>query len=165
RYYDPEVGRFVTQDPIGLLGGDNLYQYAANPVAWVDPWGLYNGEGQRGLGKYHVFHEHNLQQKEYLMSDAEHFRRGNQSVFERLNADVEFRREMQTKYPSLMDHVQPNSKGNFSKYSPPDLTWHHESKRGNLSLVDYNDHRAYHRIYHPDGSGGRKKWGGGSTCR
>jgi RHS repeat-associated protein len=31
RYYDPDVGRFVSQDPIGLLGGDNLYQYAANP--------------------------------------------------------------------------------------------------------------------------------------
>jgi RHS repeat-associated protein len=28
RYYDPEVGRFITQDPIGLLGGFNLYEYA-----------------------------------------------------------------------------------------------------------------------------------------
>jgi RHS repeat-associated protein len=40
RYYDPEVGRFTTQDPIGLLGGNNLYQYADNPMRWVDPWGL-----------------------------------------------------------------------------------------------------------------------------
>lgn len=40
RYYDPECGRYVTQDPIGLLGGDNLYQYAPNPVAWIDPLGL-----------------------------------------------------------------------------------------------------------------------------
>ena len=39
RYYDPEVGRFTTQDPIGLLGGENLYQYAPSPVGWVDPWG------------------------------------------------------------------------------------------------------------------------------
>jgi len=39
RYYDPDVGRFVTQDPIGLLGGDNLYQYASNPVGWIDPLG------------------------------------------------------------------------------------------------------------------------------
>ncbi|RMS22765.1 hypothetical protein ALP69_200102 [Pseudomonas syringae pv. aceris] len=39
RYYDPEIGRFITQDPIGLSGGDNLYQYAPNPNGWVDPLG------------------------------------------------------------------------------------------------------------------------------
>ena len=39
RHYDLEVGRFITQDPIGLLGGENLYQYAPSPVGWVDPLG------------------------------------------------------------------------------------------------------------------------------
>ena len=42
RYYDPDVGRFIHQDPIGLLGGENLYQYAPNPVGWVDVFGLNN---------------------------------------------------------------------------------------------------------------------------
>ncbi|WP_205981813.1 RHS repeat-associated core domain-containing protein, partial [Pseudomonas viridiflava] len=40
RYYDPEVGRFITQDPFGLDGGFNLYGYCRNPVAWIDPLGL-----------------------------------------------------------------------------------------------------------------------------
>ena len=40
RYYDPQIGRFTTQDPISLAGGINLYQYAPNPVQWVDPLGL-----------------------------------------------------------------------------------------------------------------------------
>ncbi|MBC3254753.1 RHS domain-containing protein [Pseudomonas paralactis] len=40
RFYDPDVGRFTTTDPIGLAGGFNLYQYAANPIGWLDPWGL-----------------------------------------------------------------------------------------------------------------------------
>lgn len=40
RYYDPQVGRFTVQDPIGLAGGWNLYQYAPNPLGWIDPWGL-----------------------------------------------------------------------------------------------------------------------------
>ncbi|HHN8391435.1 TPA: RHS repeat-associated core domain-containing protein [Morganella morganii] len=39
RYYAPDTGRFTQQDPIGLAGGLNLYQYAPNPVGWVDPWG------------------------------------------------------------------------------------------------------------------------------
>ncbi|MCF5737410.1 type IV secretion protein Rhs, partial [Pseudomonas syringae] len=39
RYYDPEIGRFITQDPIGLDGGLNLYQYAPSAIGWIDPWG------------------------------------------------------------------------------------------------------------------------------
>jgi RHS repeat-associated protein len=41
RYYDPAGGRYVTQDPIGLLGGANLYGYVyGRPTTAVDPNGL-----------------------------------------------------------------------------------------------------------------------------
>ena len=40
RYYDSDVGMFISRDPIGLLGGSNVFQYAPNPVMWIDPWGL-----------------------------------------------------------------------------------------------------------------------------
>ena len=33
-------GRFISQDPIGLRGGMNLFEYAPNPVGWTDPFGL-----------------------------------------------------------------------------------------------------------------------------
>jgi RHS repeat-associated protein len=39
RYYDPEVGRFISQDPIGLDGGENLYAYTPNSTQWMDPLG------------------------------------------------------------------------------------------------------------------------------
>ncbi len=40
RYYDPLQGRYITQDPIGLEGGWNLYQYPLNPIEHIDPLGL-----------------------------------------------------------------------------------------------------------------------------
>jgi RHS repeat-associated protein len=40
RYYDPGVGRFVSQDPIGLWGGNNLFVYGLAPQNWTDPLGL-----------------------------------------------------------------------------------------------------------------------------
>jgi RHS repeat-associated protein len=41
RYYSPNFGRFIAEDPVGLDGGQNLYTYAENdPIDWVDPSGL-----------------------------------------------------------------------------------------------------------------------------
>jgi RHS repeat-associated protein len=41
RYYDPESGRFLQRDPIGIAGGVNVYLYVlANPIVAVDPSGL-----------------------------------------------------------------------------------------------------------------------------
>ena len=49
RYYSPKQQRFINQDPIGLVGGINHYQYAPNPVNWVDPMGLLCKEGEERL--------------------------------------------------------------------------------------------------------------------
>jgi RHS repeat-associated protein len=45
RYYDPNTGRYIRTDPIGLSGGMNLYPYAANsPITWTDRFGLKPGD-------------------------------------------------------------------------------------------------------------------------
>jgi RHS repeat-associated protein len=42
RYYNPEIGRYVSSDPIGLAGGINTFNYVEqNPLLYVDPEGLY----------------------------------------------------------------------------------------------------------------------------
>ena len=40
RYYEPDAGRFINQDPIRLWGGDNFYWFAPNSSAWIDVLGL-----------------------------------------------------------------------------------------------------------------------------
>jgi RHS repeat-associated protein len=42
RWYDPDLHRFVSEDPIGMEGGINLYAYTGNdPINYKDPLGLY----------------------------------------------------------------------------------------------------------------------------
>ncbi|RMH87930.1 hypothetical protein EBB59_12390, partial [Lysobacter pythonis] len=41
RYYRPDMGRFIAEDPIGLAGGLNTYGYVkGDPVSFIDPLGL-----------------------------------------------------------------------------------------------------------------------------
>ena len=51
RYYEPDAGRFVNQDPIGLYGGDNFYQFAPNIQLWLDVLGLCRYGRRRKDGK------------------------------------------------------------------------------------------------------------------
>jgi RHS repeat-associated protein len=40
RYYDPAIGTYITQDPIGFQGGRHWYAYPTDPNMWFDPKGL-----------------------------------------------------------------------------------------------------------------------------
>ncbi|MFI6771042.1 RHS repeat-associated core domain-containing protein [Streptomyces sp. NPDC050355] len=40
RYYDPEVARYTTPDPLGLAAAPNPATYVHNPHTWTDPLGL-----------------------------------------------------------------------------------------------------------------------------
>lgn len=50
RYYDAAIGRFLSEDPVGFVGGDaNLYRYVGNnPVSQIDPLGLWTRLCQSG---------------------------------------------------------------------------------------------------------------------
>lgn len=61
RYYSPDMGMFISQDPIGLAGGLSLYSYVHDSNFWVDIFGLtgiiylrtrtVNGETKSYIGK------------------------------------------------------------------------------------------------------------------
>src|SRR5262249_50490606 len=54
RWYDPKVGRFISQDPSGFAAGDpNLYRYVTNsPPNFVDPTGLAGQPAASGGAMY-----------------------------------------------------------------------------------------------------------------
>ncbi|WP_183133248.1 RHS repeat-associated core domain-containing protein, partial [Pseudomonas syringae] len=83
RYYDPEIGRFTTQDPIGLAGGFNLYQYAPSPIGWIDPYGLCksSSSGAKGVNKA----THDLERNGYKIVSEEVTMKVNGS---RVRADI-----------------------------------------------------------------------------
>ncbi|WP_084470761.1 RHS repeat-associated core domain-containing protein [Cellulophaga geojensis] len=60
RYYSPESGTYISQDPIGLASGEpNFYAYVSDSNSWVDVFGL-NGElvyqlvGKDGVNYYGI---------------------------------------------------------------------------------------------------------------
>jgi RHS repeat-associated protein len=51
RAYSPAIGRFMQRDPIGILGGINLYAYVGNrPINYTDAYGLLNPKGGCAFG-------------------------------------------------------------------------------------------------------------------
>ncbi|UOQ55547.1 DUF6531 domain-containing protein [Hymenobacter cellulosivorans] len=55
RYYDPEAGSYISQDPIGLLGGIAPYAYVADPHKQVDIFGLSGCKGIRKSNPWNEF--------------------------------------------------------------------------------------------------------------
>ena len=64
RYYSPEEGMYISQDPIGLLGGNNLYGYVSDTNYWVDTFGLdkipnkVNGDAREAIALEHLKKQH-----------------------------------------------------------------------------------------------------------
>ena len=84
RYYDPDIGRFISPDPIGLEGGINLGSYSANPITWIDPWGWACKSafsGRRGTAKA----QHDLERNGFKVVGEEVTIRVNGS---RIRADI-----------------------------------------------------------------------------
>jgi RHS repeat-associated protein len=177
RYYDPESGQYISQDPIGLLGNNTTsYAYVPDPTKLIDPLGLYNGDGsdgspRRALNDYKALHSHRLDPTEYTNTDKYHFAKANEALHNRIKADPQFGQALETQYPGINKHVSPTKNNTFRGTAPKNVTWHHATEaqvggqKGWLQLVDRNDHKTFHKIYHPDDIGGRNEWGGGTACR
>ena len=70
RYYEPEAGRFVNQDPIKLIGGDNLYQFAPNTQEWIDPLGESGYKLRKSMESQGMFRPDSSWQTHHLIPQA-----------------------------------------------------------------------------------------------
>ena len=53
RFYDPDIGRFIHQDPIRFAGGINWYQYAPSSINYIDPLGLnWTDQARKSNGQF-----------------------------------------------------------------------------------------------------------------
>jgi RHS repeat-associated protein len=119
RYYDPRTGRFLSEDPLGLIGDDvNLYRYVRNrPLLAVDPSGLLPfNETSVGRGTYGDDQLAMITQlrdrAENLYLDASHAQNGDQ--IGRDAQDVE-------SVVSAADQIVSNVKNNASVANPSQL--------------------------------------------
>jgi len=88
RYYDPRLGRYISKDPLGVLGGLNVYAYVADPTATTDPFALLDAydiapmadPGHTGDGR----DAHELLQSAWLKENAPGYT-GRRSGFGRQN--------------------------------------------------------------------------------
>ncbi len=113
RYYAPECGRFVSQDPIGLRGGLNLYAYAPNPLTWIDPLGL----------KADAWVPHGAGEND-IISKGVHFNAGDKYGTELKlgidsNGQIQFERVFNKDSQSVIDNAIKMANDKFSK----DASW------------------------------------------
>ncbi len=128
REYDPQQGRFLTEDPAGFKGGLNKYSYVSNnPVSKTDPMGLYESDVHYYLTKFLA-----LNNKCFTAAEAEGIAFFTQNVDDHhattpglgiLNPDQQ--------YKNMRNHALHDMGNNF------DLTTHWKSAtRGDMNTIE-----------------------------
>ncbi|MFJ4445224.1 RHS repeat-associated core domain-containing protein [Pseudomonas sp. NPDC089422] len=125
RYYDPEIGKFITQDPIGLQGDYNLYGYAPNALTWIDPFGLCKSAASGDKGRAKAMHD--LERNGYKIVAEEVTMKVNGS---RVRADFVTRDShgilhvFEVKHGSGALTKNQNASGVFDMSNPANVTHH-----------------------------------------
>jgi RHS repeat-associated protein len=148
RYYDPDLGGYISQDPLGPKGGIRTHGYAHNPLTWIDPLGLAGCPARA----YSVAFETKIA-KAGAGTRGSHFTDANKSLARAMQNDPEFAGAMDNlgvQIPQRLDQ------------SPAGWSWHHvPDQPGTMQLVPRPQHQGspWQPLLHPNQTGGFKLWG------
>ncbi|AWG25834.1 RHS repeat domain-containing protein [Flavobacterium kingsejongi] len=133
RYYDPEEGRYISQDPIELLGGFELYAYVENTNLFVDIFGWAKSYAQKKAWKdareAYWKKEAKKNKKDYSQHNLDRMKKG---TAPQLQVEVENNKtgRKETKVVSMELHHKKaqhlggsNKSSNLQKVTP----WEHEA--------------------------------------
>jgi RHS repeat-associated protein len=154
RYFEAEVGRWISPDPIGLAGGLNVFAFDGSPGLDVDPLGLCKGGNPPKA--YSVAYEMQLLEADYGIRRDSHFRRANNALAEAMRGDKDFAAMVRSVVTSIGENQYPSGPD-----APDGWVWHHHVDEGKMQLVPKEQHTPgseYWPLMHPDGSGGYAKW-------
>ena len=138
RYYSPELGRFLSPDPLGLSAGLNLYGYVTNnPLNWIDPWGLCKELSREEFEEIMGPHLKKVLEERSRLGGIlpwNYYNEGADSDFHYYNSETEFCYQGQ-KY-----------KGEYINYYLQGILHHHyhHTPRTSLLLVRLNNFRHLH---------------------
>ena len=106
RYYDPQIGRFISEDPLGFMGGPDFYPYAGNnPVTFLDPYGLLvravydRASGQLSVTDLDTGESVTIQAESGGKPFGEPIPIGNYEILEQQRKPTEFRLDKQDSNP------------------------------------------------------------------
>ncbi|WP_211463044.1 RHS repeat-associated core domain-containing protein [Collimonas silvisoli] len=157
RYYDPHIGQFIGQDPIGLAGGNNLYAYASNPIRWIDPLGLNDKPAnsptpEKWLDKGGTIHQE-IDSRTWVYTDWD----GNTVRYPDGHPDFTPYERQRVEVPDLKGNHGRNPAGDFGKadalapkgHADYDLnTWHHHQ---NMTTMQEVPKKIHNRFTHSGG--------------
>lgn len=125
RYYSPQKGGYISKDPIGLNGGEKLYNYVYDPNSWIDEYGLVRN-GHLAGNKHPItgvpFDSNGFPDfSNYLYSKG----KNDVMITPTGNRDLDFK--------------AANAKAGYTE-TPKGYTWHHHQDKGRMQLVETEIH-------------------------